>query len=149
MSLLSGYRGFFRGLRVGATPWIRSLWGVGSGRKRGGGERTSRPHNIPGREPRVLGGGQLPAIELKFHLRSGLTRCLWVDAQTYLPLRQTLNFGGFTSVQKGTVSERVQVVRADYQYLAPTAANLAKLTVPIPPGFRRTAQLPPNATDGG
>ena len=36
---------------------------------------------------------------------------------------------------------------ACYQYLPSTAANLAELTAPIPPGFRRTAQpvTPKNA----
>lgn len=67
-----------------------------------------------------------PAIELKIIY---LGAYLWIDAQAYLPLRETTDFGGYA-------------MRVDYQYLAPTPANLAKLTVPIPPGFRRTAPSP-------
>jgi len=59
---------------------------------------------------------------------------LLVDARTYLPLR--------TVISKGA-----SVRRYDYQYLPATAANLAKLTAPIPHGFRQTAQpvTPKNA----
>jgi hypothetical protein len=67
-----------------------------------------------------------PAIEVRFKIGPS-SDYLLVDARTYLPLR-TL------------ISKASSVRRYDYQYLAPTAANLAKLTAPIPPGFRRTAQ---------
>jgi hypothetical protein len=84
-----------------------------------------------------------PAIELELK-SSGQPGYLWVDAQTYRPLREAYTFGGdmaevgtngsWHSLDSGQAS-----IVTDYQYLAPTAANLAKLTVPIPPGFRRTA----------
>jgi hypothetical protein len=80
----------------------------------------------------VIGRTELdgrPAIQLKLNLGSSLPVYLWVDAQTDLPLRETTDFAGYA-------------MRTDYQYLAPTPANLAKLTVPIPPGFRRTVQPP-------
>jgi hypothetical protein len=74
-----------------------------------------------------------PAIEVRFKIGPG-SDYLLVDARTYLPLR--------TLISKGA-----SVRRYDYQYLPPTAANLEKLTAPIPPGFRRTAQpvTPKNA----
>jgi hypothetical protein len=78
-----------------------------------------------------LGGH--PAIEVRFKIGPG-SDYLLIDARTYLPLR--------TLISKGA-----SVRRYDYQYLQPTAANLAKLTAPIPAGFRRTAQpvTPKNA----
>jgi hypothetical protein len=55
---------------------------------------------------------------------------MWVDAASYLPLRQVLRFS------------TGRVYMADYRFLAPTAANLAKLRVVIPPGYHRTWLLP-------
>jgi hypothetical protein len=55
---------------------------------------------------------------------------LWVDAATYLPMRQVLRF-----------SDGKQD-RTDYRFLPPTAANLAKLTPVIPAGYHRTTLLP-------
>lgn len=77
-----------------------------------------------------------PAIELK----GGVTR-LWVDAQTFLPLRSVsfAKHGIVARVRGVTVISPAVSVHAEYQYLAPTAANLAKLTVPIPAGFHRKA----------
>jgi hypothetical protein len=58
---------------------------------------------------------------------------LWVDASTYLPLRQISDIGspGFDTV--GT---------SYYQYLPATPANLAKLTPPIPAGFKQITPTP-------
>ena len=53
---------------------------------------------------------------------------MWVDAASYLPLRWTVSSPGTNGTQTSTV---------DFQFLPPTPANLAKLTVPIPPGFHR------------
>jgi hypothetical protein len=55
---------------------------------------------------------------------------LWVDAASYLPLRQVLRFS--TGRQDVT----------DYRFLPPTAANLAKLRPLIPAGYHRTRLLP-------
>jgi len=55
---------------------------------------------------------------------------LWVDAASYLPLRQVLQFS--TGRQDIT----------DYRFLPPTAANLAKLRLIIPAGYHRTWLLP-------
>ena len=85
-------------------------------------------------------GGQL-AIKLK--LDGSGSSYLWVDAQTYRPLRETYNFGGgalqkrINGVWHSLGAGQASIV-TDYQYLAPTAANLANLTVPIPSGFRQT-----------
>jgi hypothetical protein len=60
---------------------------------------------------------------------------LWIDASTYLPLRETETFGPPNTVSHGMT---------DWQYLPATAANLAKLTPPIPAGFRQvTPPSPP------
>jgi hypothetical protein len=76
-----------------------------------------------------------PAIEYSLHttskagkIKSWFIDSLWVDASTYLPLRETSDDGstGFDTV--GTI---------DYEYLPATPANLAKLTPPIPAGFKR------------
>jgi hypothetical protein len=55
---------------------------------------------------------------------------LWVDAATYLPMRQVLRFS--TGKQDMT----------DYRFLPPTAENLAKLRPVIPAGYHRTTLLP-------
>ena len=51
---------------------------------------------------------------------------LWVDAASYLPLREVLRFS----------TGRQDV--ADFRFLPPTPANLAKLRIVIPPGYHRT-----------
>ena len=55
---------------------------------------------------------------------------LWVDAASYLPLRQVLQFS--TGRQYVT----------DYRFFPPTAANQAKLRPVIPAGYHRTTLLP-------
>jgi len=55
---------------------------------------------------------------------------LWVDAASYLPLRQVLQFS--TGRQYMT----------DYRFFPPTAVNLAKLRPVIPAGYHRTTVLP-------
>jgi len=88
-----------------------------------------------------------PAIEFTLHttskagkIKSWFIDDLWVDASTYLPLRETSDIGstGFDTV--GT---------SDYEYLPATPANLAKLTPPIPAGFKRVdpKPLPPSKAD--
>ncbi len=58
---------------------------------------------------------------------------LWVDASTYLPLHDVITFG-----PPGGATHAVE----DYQYLPATPANLAKLTPPIPAGFKRVTPPP-------
>jgi hypothetical protein len=73
-----------------------------------------------------------PAIEISFPGADGILHIvLWVNAQTYLPLRmEKLHW---INQDPGSVQ------RYDFQFLPPTAANLAKLTVTIPPGYKRAA----------
>jgi hypothetical protein len=56
------------------------------------------------------------------------TEYLWIDASTYLPLHDVTTFG-----PPGMATHAVE----DFQYLQATPANLAKLTPPIPSGFKR------------
>ena len=58
-------------------------------------------------------------------LRS-ITTTIWVDPATYLPVRLT------TQWTRPLVSVPM---RLDFRWLPPTSANLALLTVRIPPGF--------------
>jgi hypothetical protein len=52
---------------------------------------------------------------------------LWIDPETYLPVELT------TPKEGGAVAQKT-----DFQWLAPTKANLANLTVSIPSGFKQT-----------
>jgi hypothetical protein len=52
---------------------------------------------------------------------------LWVNPATYLPARAIFTFGALRA-------------QTDFRWLPPTPANLARLSVPVPPGFR---QVPP------
>jgi hypothetical protein len=88
---------------------------------------------------RVIGRTKLrgrPAIELGITLATsggGLrvtTADLWVDAATYLPMRQLLLY-----------SDGKQDL-TDYTFLRPTAANLAQLRPVIPAGYTRTTMHP-------
>jgi hypothetical protein len=85
---------------------------------------------------RVLRRTQLDgqqAIELRetrsgpFEPKPNVPVLLWVGAHTHLPLRWIA----------GGTSEKTAVAYQDYAYLPPTAANLALLRVPIPPGYPR------------
>jgi hypothetical protein len=91
----------------------------------------NEPWSVVGRAE--LGG--ISAIELK-----SAGSYLWVDAQTYQPLREMYVFSGgdVGMVVNGKTyrGSGQATFTVDYQYLAPTAANLGRLTVPIPKGFR-------------
>jgi hypothetical protein len=58
------------------------------------------------------------------------TTYLWVDADTYLPVRETDTFGPPDTITSATLN---------YEYLPATSANLSKLTPPIPAGFKRVS----------
>lgn len=83
-----------------------------------------------------------PAIEFRWVLSSWTTIDLWVNQRTYLPITEVAYFivGSPSDQQRG-------VTEASYSYVPPTAANLAQLKPPIPPGFVQTAA--PSAGDGG
>lgn len=78
------------------------------------------------------------AIEFRSDVQDQAARWdLWVDAATYLPIRLT----------QSSLSKPSQVnVTVDFQFLPATPANLAKLTPPIPSGFKRVAPPPRPAT---
>jgi hypothetical protein len=65
------------------------------------------------------------AIELTSRPGSPIAETVWVSPGTYLPVRMVIRLG--------------QVLRqaADITWLPPTAQNLARLTVPVPAGFRQ------------
>jgi hypothetical protein len=73
--------------------------------------------------------GGVPAVELSGHFSNDTAATLtyWVNARTYLPFRFYAAHG-------------TRVFRMKLQWLPQTAANLAKLNVPIPAGF---TQVPP------
>jgi hypothetical protein len=86
-----------------------------------------------------------PAIELTWSRRLGparigmaVTTRLWVDPRTYVPLRSiTTQSAGPSGHHHALFTDT-----ANYRVLAPTSANLALLTPPIPAGFTRTATSP-------
>jgi outer membrane lipoprotein-sorting protein len=53
---------------------------------------------------------------------------VWVDPATYLPVQTLSDEGGIK-------------IKVDYEFLAPTPANMAELKATIPPGFTRTATI--------
>ena len=61
---------------------------------------------------------------------------LWVDDQTYLPLRSVI------TQRWRAGGTPFQTITTDYQMLPATPANLNLLTPPIPAGFTRTATSP-------
>jgi hypothetical protein len=69
----------------------------------------------------------IEAIKLTSRAGSPISETIWVDPDTYLPLRVVIrSAAGFTTTQQ----------TADIAWLPATTQNLAKLTVPIPAGFR-------------
>jgi hypothetical protein len=72
--------------------------------------------------------GGIETIELASRPDSPISETIWVSPGTYLPVRVVIRPA---SGQPGPW----QI--ADISWLEPTAQNLARLAVPIPPGFRR------------
>jgi hypothetical protein len=70
------------------------------------------------------------AIELTSRPGSPIPETIWVSPGTYLPLRVILGSGPGQPFVRQT---------ADITWLQPTTQNLAKLTVPIPAGFRQVS----------
>ena len=59
---------------------------------------------------------------------------IWVDPSTYLPVRLVSHEQAPRLAGNGTTTVTLTV---DFRWLAPTRANLAKLTAPIPAGFHK------------
>jgi hypothetical protein len=70
----------------------------------------------------------IEAIELTSRRISLISETIWVTPRTYLPVRVVVRSAPGAPVLQQT---------ADITWLRPTAANLARITVPIPAGFRR------------
>jgi hypothetical protein len=68
------------------------------------------------------------AIELTSRPQSLISETIWVSPGTYLPVRVVVRFPPGLAGSQQTVN---------ITWLPPTAQNLAKLTVPIPAGFRQ------------
>jgi hypothetical protein len=67
-------------------------------------------------------------IKLTSRPGSLISETIWVDPSTYLPVRAAVrSAAGYSPVQQ----------TADFTWLQPTAQNQAKLTVPVPGGFRK------------
>jgi hypothetical protein len=73
----------------------------------------------------------IEALELASRPGSLISEAIWVSLGTYLPMRV---------VVRSAPGKPVVRLTADITWLKPTAQNRAKLTVPIPAGFR---QAPP------
>jgi hypothetical protein len=75
------------------------------------------------------------AIELTSPPDSPASETIWVSPGTYLPLRVVVRSDG---PHHGLIlnNQVVLLATADITWLPPTSQNLAKLTVPIPGGFR-------------
>jgi hypothetical protein len=70
----------------------------------------------------------IEAIELTSRPDSPISETIWVSPGTYLPVRVVVRLGRGQAVPQRT---------ADITWLPATAQNLAKVTVPIPAGFRK------------
>jgi hypothetical protein len=75
------------------------------------------------------------AIELTSSPDSPASETIWVSPGTYLPLRVVVRSDG---PHHGLIlnNQVVLLATADITWLPPTSQNLARLTVPIPAGFR-------------
>jgi len=100
----------------------------------GWGLRCVHDLKIAGRA-RVDGVQTLEIVSVA-HGPDSVTLEFWVSPQTYLPVRALLD-----SQDTFPAVDRVDEY-TDYEWLAPTTANLAKLALQIPAGFRRD-QLQP------
>jgi hypothetical protein len=76
------------------------------------------------------------AIKLTSRAGSPISETIWVSPGTYLPVRVVVRSPSGASGAAGAPA--VQQT-ADITWLPPTAQNLAKLTVPIPAGFRKVS----------
>jgi len=87
-------------------------------------------------ELRIVGAARVDGVRAikivtVYRQPSGSTDDFWVNPQTYLPVRQLLETGAMLGFPGAVTREQT-----DYQWLTPTAANLAEVAVQIPAGFR-------------
>ena len=69
------------------------------------------------------------AIELKSRAGSLISETIWVSPSTYLPVRVIVRSSYARTIEQ----------TADFTWLPPTTQNQAKLTVPVPAGFRKVS----------
>ena len=83
------------------------------------------------------------AVALTVHFKYASPQTIWVDMKTYLPVlmvaNQTDTLLPAAQLGAGTGYVPVTEERTQYRFLAPTTANLAQLTVPVPPGFQQVS----------
>ncbi len=77
----------------------------------------------------------IEAVKLTSRSGSPISEIIWVSPGTYLPLRVVVRSAG---PHRGLIigDQSILEQTADITWLPPTAQNLAKLTVPVPAGFR-------------
>jgi hypothetical protein len=126
------------GLAVAAVPFLfrSGLPGIGS-------HVSSLPETVARAARAAVSCGTLTvagrqrvdgidAIKLTSRPGSPISETTWVSPGTYLPLRVV--------IRSGSGAPALQLT-ANISWLPPTARNLAKLTVPIPAGFRKVPLL--------
>jgi hypothetical protein len=93
--------------------------------------------------PAVLDG--VEAIKLTVDFKFAAPQVIWVNPRTFLPM-QTVSHPHIYVAATGTgVADKplrlvpVREQRTQFTWLSPTAASLAQLTPPIPPGFRHVS----------
>jgi hypothetical protein len=87
--------------------------------------------------PAVLSGHRIIKLVSTSAASSAVKETLWVSPQTYLPVRMTAEL----------LTDGIwQPMQTDFEWLPPTAANIAKTQVAVPAGFRK---VPAPATPRG
>lgn len=84
------------------------------------------------------------AIRLTGHKPAAGTT-IWVDPSSYLPVRLT----GRVQLSAGGNEKQDGTLTIGFRWLPPTSANLAKLSAPIPPGFRQVSTPAPKPSVSG
>ena len=62
---------------------------------------------------------------------------LWIDPETYLPIREVQQVVPGTPLGFAMPGD-YDPITTDFSWLPPTQANIAKVSLPVPPGFHRT-----------
>lgn len=89
------------------------------------------------------------ALALTVHFKLASPQTIWVDTKTYLPVLMVTHPDGTSFPAPGTGDVPVTEVRTQYRWLALTTANLAQLTVPVPPGFQQVSTEASPSPSGG
>jgi len=79
------------------------------------------------------------ALKLTSRAGSPISETIWVSPSTYLPVRVVVRSASGAAGPAWAPGAPAVQQTADITWLPPTAQNLAKLTVPIPAGFRKVS----------